>query len=52
VSTGTFTLYFDYFFFCLYTIITYVIIGKQNCIQCDGFKDPLDEKGMQKRPNT
>ena len=47
VSTGTFTLYFDWFFFCLYNIIMYVIIGKQKCIQCDELKNLLDEKGIQ-----
>ena len=25
----------------------YVIIGKQKCIQCDEFKNLLDEKGVQ-----
>jgi glutaredoxin len=25
----------------------YVIIGKQNCIQCDELKNLLDEKGIQ-----
>ena len=25
----------------------YVIVGKQNCIQCDEFKNLLDEKGIQ-----
>ncbi len=39
VSTGTFTLYFDWFFFCSCNIITYVIVGKQKCIQCDEFKN-------------
>ena len=47
VSTGTFNLYFDWFFFCLYHIIMYVIIGKQKCIQCDESKNLLDEKGIQ-----
>jgi len=47
VSTGTFTLYFDWFFFCSCNIITYVIVGKQKCIQCDEFKNLLDEKGIQ-----
>jgi glutaredoxin len=47
VSKGTFTLYFDWFFFCLYNVIMYVIKGKQKCIQCDELKNLLDEKGMQ-----
>ena len=47
VSTGTFTLYFDWFCFCLYNMIMYVIIGKQKCIQCDESKNLLDEKWIQ-----
>ena len=47
VSTGTFTLYFEWFSFCLYNIIMYVIIGKQKCVQCDVLKNLLDEKGIQ-----
>ena len=46
MSTGAFTLYFD-FFFRLYNMIMYVIIGKQNCMKCDELKNLLDEKGSQ-----
>ena len=28
-------------------MIMYVIVGKQNCIQCDEFKNLLDEQGIQ-----
>jgi hypothetical protein len=36
------------FFFCLHNIIMYVIIiGKQKCIECDEFKNLLDEKRTQ-----
>jgi hypothetical protein len=34
-------------FFCLYNAIMYVIIGQQNCIQCDELKNLFDEKGIQ-----
>jgi hypothetical protein len=47
VSTGTFTLFLfkknsDYI-----NIIIYVIIGKQNCIECYDLKNLLHEKGTQ-----
>jgi glutaredoxin len=35
------------FFFCVYNMIMYVIIGKQKCIHCDELKNLLDEKGIQ-----
>ena len=47
VSTGAFTCILIKILFCLYNVIMYAIIGKQNCIQCDALKNLLDKKGMQ-----